>query len=312
MGKAQFKWENINKVFPNPKNPRKDASSHSKEMMNIIKSKGWKEGITVYKKGQFYFILSGHRRWYAAKEAGMVEIPLYIVDAPKTEVEEVERIGSSQTGQVDWTPYEWAEYLHNMWIGLDKPPINFLIKKFDKSRNFITSSINVYKFYPKHEIEDKLTNKMFSVSMLETLRIWMRKGKNAHPNLFNELSISDGDYRTMMLKKLENDCLNYNMQPDTFVSISTDEQFLSFITDPTKKLSTVNIELSKKTNGIRVKNYSYNMNLLRNTNKELSAFSFKTKESANKLIQPLEDMQNEVKNKKEEMLLKMNQTITLV
>jgi ParB family chromosome partitioning protein len=70
-------------------------------MQEIIAANGWKEAATCYKKGQFYILLSGHRRLYAAKKLGEKQIPIYIVLAPTTPAEELDRLGSLQSGQVE-------------------------------------------------------------------------------------------------------------------------------------------------------------------------------------------------------------------
>jgi RNA polymerase sigma factor (sigma-70 family) len=65
-----FEWVDINNISASPKNPRKNLSANSQQMQEILAIKGWEEAITCYRRGPYYFILSGHRRWNAAKELG--------------------------------------------------------------------------------------------------------------------------------------------------------------------------------------------------------------------------------------------------
>ncbi|KMN41276.1 ParB N-terminal domain-containing protein [Lysinibacillus sp. LK3] len=61
----------INRVILNPKNPKKDPNFKSKEMKQILKTKGFEEAIFAYKSGPFYCILSGDRRWQASQSFEM-------------------------------------------------------------------------------------------------------------------------------------------------------------------------------------------------------------------------------------------------
>lgn len=146
---ARMEWVNIDRVLPNPANPRKDYSVKSKEMQRIIKSKGWQEGITCYQKGEYYIILSGHRRWYAAKQLGIKEVPLFIVRAPETVAEELDRLGSVQGGQVDWSPYELAKYTFDLWEKTNKISYAMLAKKLGITKNITVARIRVYQYYQK-------------------------------------------------------------------------------------------------------------------------------------------------------------------
>lgn len=57
----------IKDVIPNPLNPRTNNAIKTDEMQRVIKEKGWEVPITCYQRGEQYIILSGHRRWEAAK-----------------------------------------------------------------------------------------------------------------------------------------------------------------------------------------------------------------------------------------------------
>lgn len=171
---ARLEWIDIDRILPNPLNPRKDHSIKYEVMQAVIESKGWEEGITCYLNGQYYTILSGHRRWYAAKRNGTQQIPVFIVDAPKNDAEELDRLGSVQGGQVDWNPYELAKYTYDIWNNND---ISYsdLAKKLGVTEGMISARIRVYLFYPRSEIEDKLQNGMYSLTMLDYIYTWIKK-----------------------------------------------------------------------------------------------------------------------------------------
>ena len=71
---------NIFNIFPNPFQPRIDFEKESlEELSNSIKEHGIIQPITVRKMGRDHFqIISGERRFQAAKIVGISEIPAFI------------------------------------------------------------------------------------------------------------------------------------------------------------------------------------------------------------------------------------------
>ncbi len=73
----------ISKLHPHPDNPRKDLGDLT-ELAESIKQKGILQNLTVvelknYEKG-YYRIVIGHRRFEAAKMAGLTELPCIVSD----------------------------------------------------------------------------------------------------------------------------------------------------------------------------------------------------------------------------------------
>lgn len=66
--------EPIEKLVPNPKNPNKHPSDQIALLARIIKATGWRQPITVSTRSGF--IVKGHGRLMAAKEAGLAEVPV--------------------------------------------------------------------------------------------------------------------------------------------------------------------------------------------------------------------------------------------
>lgn len=66
-------------VFPNPLNPRKNDGIDTEEMQSIITKRGWEEPLSAYKKNEdsdYYVLLAGHRRLFAANKAGIKHVGL--------------------------------------------------------------------------------------------------------------------------------------------------------------------------------------------------------------------------------------------
>lgn len=239
---AYLAWVPIDLVIPNPMNPRRDHSIETEKMQEIIRSKGWAEAITCYRKGQYYIILSGHRRWYAAKRMNEKEVPVYIVQAPENDAEELDRLGSIQGGQVDWTPYEWAKYTYDIWANSGGISYSDLAAKLGISQALVGSRIRVYKFFPRNEIEDKLSNGMYSLTMLDYIYKWIKKMEKHHTDLYQ--SMGEELVRKQMLKKYENKCFNSQIANDNIlVTSACSQDIFKFLTDINKKLQDCQLEL---------------------------------------------------------------------
>jgi ParB family chromosome partitioning protein len=71
----------IEKIAPNPFQPRMDFDQDAlEELKASIKEKGVIQPITVRLKGEGYELISGERRLRASIEAGLSEIPAYVLD----------------------------------------------------------------------------------------------------------------------------------------------------------------------------------------------------------------------------------------
>ncbi|MBM7615580.1 ParB/RepB/Spo0J family partition protein [Alkaliphilus hydrothermalis] len=70
---------NINKVYPNVNQPRKDFQQEQiLELAQSIKNHGFIQPIIVMKEEKGYMIIAGERRWRAAKELQLQEIPCIV------------------------------------------------------------------------------------------------------------------------------------------------------------------------------------------------------------------------------------------
>ncbi len=237
-----FEWVDINKISASPKNPRKNLSANSQQMKEIISTKGWEEPITCYKRGPYYFVLSGHRRWSAAKELGEKELPVFVVVKPKDQADELDRLGSLQSGQVEWTPYESAKNTYDRWLYSGGISYYELGKKLGITKNRVAAKIHVFKYYPKEEIADKLANGMYSISMLDYIAHWIKRLSHYQPELVNDLS--EEHIRHLMLTKYENKCFNSHLINDkTFVTNATKEELYHFLCDANKTLKQCQVEL---------------------------------------------------------------------
>ncbi len=69
----------IDKIYPNPDQPRKNFDEESiKELSNSIKTHGIIQPIIVVEDSEGYMIIAGERRWRAAKDIDLKEIPCIV------------------------------------------------------------------------------------------------------------------------------------------------------------------------------------------------------------------------------------------
>ena len=87
--------------------PRKDFNEEQlAELADSIKRYGILQPLLVQKKGTFYEIIAGERRWRAAKIAGLKEIPVVLREYNKQESMEIALIENVQRS--DLNPIEEA------------------------------------------------------------------------------------------------------------------------------------------------------------------------------------------------------------
>ena len=134
---------NISLVEPNRDQPRKEFDKESlSELANSIKQYGILQPIIVQKNGDMYEIIAGERRWRAAKEAGLTEVPVIVRDYDKQKVMEISIIENIQ--REDLNPIEEAMAYQSLMeeYGLKHDE---LAEKVSKNRSTITNSMRLLK-----------------------------------------------------------------------------------------------------------------------------------------------------------------------
>lgn len=80
----QIEYVNIHDLTPNPRNPRVHPEGAIKKLVKSIKRFGWTNPIIASMDG---LVLAGHARLKAAKEAGIVDVPVLRVPLQGNEAE---------------------------------------------------------------------------------------------------------------------------------------------------------------------------------------------------------------------------------
>lgn len=295
--RAIVEWVSINEVLPNPLNPRKNDAIETETMQNIIRKRGWEEPLTVYRKGKVFVVLAGHRRLYAARESKIKMIPVYIVDAPTSHQDEIERIASLQSGRVDWTPFEWARFTYERWLAWGQPGIRNFAKEINISERTVSSYINVMTYYPVYEIEPGLKSGSLNVTFLDSLANWMKMLKKYHEELV--LALTEDMVRKMMIEKFQAKLVSRVAirRTDVLTMVSSDALRNFFLTKGQA------LEELLQNNNIDVKEQTFHgtlvsLGLLR---KSVVNMNVKTETQAGKAVESL----NEIKKNIEEQLRKI-------
>jgi ParB family transcriptional regulator, chromosome partitioning protein len=103
----------VDKIRPNPEQPRKALGDLS-ELSDSIREKGVLEPLLVryMPREDTYYIISGERRYHAAREAGLSELPCIEKIADDAETLELALIENLQ--RKDLTAFEEADGLHRL------------------------------------------------------------------------------------------------------------------------------------------------------------------------------------------------------
>jgi ParB family chromosome partitioning protein len=127
----------IDRVDPNPNQPRQVMGDLS-ELIASIGEKGILEPLVVRQRGDRFQIVAGERRYQAAVQAGLLDLPVVIRDVDETEMLEIALIENIQ--RKDLTPFEESEALHGLAESCGYTHED-LARRLGKSRTAITESL---------------------------------------------------------------------------------------------------------------------------------------------------------------------------
>ncbi len=118
----------IEELSPNRFQARRDFNDREqKRLVTSIKKNGIIQPIVVRRSGQSYEIIAGERRWRAAQEAGLREVPIIVRAAEDSEAAELSLIENIQREGLN--PLEEADAYQT------------LISKFDLSQEELSSRV---------------------------------------------------------------------------------------------------------------------------------------------------------------------------
>ena len=155
----------ISKIEPNREQPRRHFEEDALlELADSIKQFGVLQPLLVQKKGDFFEIIAGERRWRAAKLAGIKEVPVIVKDYTKQEVVEIALIENIQRENLN--PIEevmaYKRLLTEFNLKQDE-----VAERVSKSRTAVTNSMRLLKLNEK--IQQMIVDEMISTGHARAL-----------------------------------------------------------------------------------------------------------------------------------------------
>jgi ParB family transcriptional regulator, chromosome partitioning protein len=140
-GAAVGRMVPIDKIRPNPEQPRKYIGDVS-ELSDSIREKGVLEPLLVryMPREDTYYIISGERRYHAAREAGLAELPCIEKIADDAETLELALIENLQ--RKDLTAFEEADGLHRLAEQFAYTHED-IARKIAKARSSVTETLSL-------------------------------------------------------------------------------------------------------------------------------------------------------------------------
>jgi ParB family chromosome partitioning protein len=159
-GAAVGRMIRVDEIRPNPEQPRK-ALGDLRELTESVREKGVLEPLLVRfiaSEGCFY-IMSGERRYHAARAAGLREVPCIEKTVDDAETLEIALIENIQ--RKDLTAFEEADGLHRLATQFEYTHED-VAKKIGRARSSVTETLslrNIPEALRKKCIENGVTSK---------------------------------------------------------------------------------------------------------------------------------------------------------
>ncbi len=148
----------ITEVVPNADQPRKEFDEDAlTELSESIRQFGVLQPLLVQKKGKYYEIIAGERRWRAAKMAGLKKVPVVIKEFTPQEIVEISLIENIQ--REDLNPIEEA-LAYRRLIEEFRLKQDEVAERVSKSRAAVTNSMRLLKL--DERVQKMLVDEMIS------------------------------------------------------------------------------------------------------------------------------------------------------
>lgn len=156
----------INKIIPNPEQPRRHFDKDALDQLaSSVKRYGIIQPIVVSPRGDGYVIVAGERRWRAAGQAGLTQVPAIVRNREELEQLEVALIENMQ--RVDLSPLEQAvsiERLHQQF----NITYSEIGKRLSKAETTVSNIVRLLQLPPiaREALQDGLISEGHARSIL--------------------------------------------------------------------------------------------------------------------------------------------------
>lgn len=173
---------NLSEVEPNAAQPRKTFEPEAlQELVTSIQTHGILQPLAVRKlpSGR-YQIIAGERRWRAAREAGLKQVPVHIVDADDRAVMELALVENLQ--RQDLNPIEEAEGYQT------------LIEQYQLTQEGVAERVG--------KSRPAIANALRLLALSDKVRIWVSDGSLSAGHARALLAISDSAKQEALAKQI--------------------------------------------------------------------------------------------------------------
>ena len=148
----------IEELTPNRFQSRKEfGDQEQKRLVTSIKKNGIIQPIVVRRSGSAYEIIAGERRWRAAQEAGLKEVPIIVRDAEDSQAAELSLIENVQREGLNSLDEAEAYRMLMTTFGLSQEELS---ARVGKDRSTIANTVRLLKL--PAEIKKALIDKTIS------------------------------------------------------------------------------------------------------------------------------------------------------
>ena len=148
----------LSEIVPNSEQPRKDFDEDAlMELSESIKQFGVLQPLLVQKKGKYYEIIAGERRWRAAKLAGIKKVPAIIKEFSPQEVVEISLIENIQRENLNAIEeaHAFKRLIEEFNLKQDE-----VAERVSQSRTAVTNSMRLLKL--DERVQKMLVDEMIS------------------------------------------------------------------------------------------------------------------------------------------------------
>ena len=148
----------MTQIEPNQSQPRKQFDEDALlELSESIKQFGVLQPLLVQKKGDYYEIIAGERRWRASKLAGVKEVPVIVKDFTEQETVEISLIENIQRENLN--PIEEAAAYKRLMDEFHLKQ-DAIAERVSKSRTAVTNSMRLLKL--DERVQQMLVDEMLT------------------------------------------------------------------------------------------------------------------------------------------------------
>ena len=155
----------MTQIEPNRSQPRKQFDEDALlELSESIKQFGVLQPLLVQKKGDYYEIIAGERRWRASKLAGLKEVPVIVKNFSEQETVEISLIENIQRENLN--PIEEAAAYKRLMEEFHLKQ-DVIAERVSKSRTAVTNSMRLLKL--DERVQQMLVDEMLTTGHARAL-----------------------------------------------------------------------------------------------------------------------------------------------